>query len=180
MTDRTSVCNQALALLGQRLISSIEEQTPTAEKCRAFYASTVKLVFEAYPWPFAKNRQALALDPAYTELAGCNAFTLPNPFCKIIAPKGDGYTQEGQRLLTKDATVQLLYTEEKPEGLWPAHFVKVVAAYLAGELAYPITESTTKSRQMYALYDDRLRRAKGQIGEVSRTDESEDLQAAHR
>jgi hypothetical protein len=179
MTDKTAVVNQALALLGERLIADFDEATPRAEKCRAFYESTVDAVFEAYPWPFARNRKRLTVNPEYTQLAGKTAFVLPRGFRRAVHPTGEGYTREGEFYLASETGLSLTFVERKPEGVWPAHFVKTVAAYLAGELAYPICESTTKASQMYALYADRLRRARGAVGEVQLNHEAEDLQRAH-
>lgn len=179
MADPTSVCNEALALLGQRLINDIAEESPTARKCRAFYNSTVELVFEAAPWPFAKTRKSLPKDTAYSLLAGKNAFVLPNKLGKIVSPRGNEYRREGDFILTDWPSVTLVYTRQLAAGKWPAHFVKTVAAHLASELAYPITESNTKSGQMYALYESRLENARGELSDVGRDDESEDMQRAH-
>lgn len=180
MTDKTSVCNQALALLGQGLLSDFDEDTKKGRDCRAFYNGAVLAVFEAFDWPFAKTRARLAIDSDYTELAGVNAFELPNKYARTIAPKGDGYKREGQHILAEQASLVLVYVQTVPEGLWPGSFEKCVTAYLASELAYKVTESNTKADQMFRLYLQRKSEAKQNITEVRVERESGDLEAARR
>ena len=180
MADNTSVCNQALALLGQGLLSDFEEDTKKGKDCRAFYNGAVKAVFEAFDWPFAKTRQRLAIDSEYTELAGVNAFKLPNRYVRTIEPKGKDYEREGQHILADQASLVLVYVQVVKEGLWPGSFEKCVAAYLASELAYKVTESNTKAEQMFRLYLQRKAEAKQNITEVRVERESGELEAARR
>lgn len=180
MADQTSVCNQALLLLGERgLLSSFEENSKNGKTCRAFYDDTVKKAFEAYPWPFAKETAALVKQP--TQIDGLNAFKLPAKFARFVRDKDrQNYPQEGQCVLSASETLTIKFIRCVEEGLWPGHFVDVVAALLASKLAYPITEMRSKSVSMYQVYKDALGDAKGAVGSVTRTDQSEDLRAARR
>lgn len=180
MATETSVCNQALLLLGERgLLSSYEEDTKNGRICRTFYPDTVKKAFEAYPWPFAKHTEALVR--LSKPINGMNAFKLPAKFARFVRDKdSEEYPQEGQCVLSASDTLTINYIRCVEEGLWPGHFVDVVAALLASKLAYPITEMRSKSVSMYQVYKDALGDAKGAVGTVTRTDQSEDLRTAHR
>ncbi|NBC18744.1 MAG: hypothetical protein GVY18_15680 [Bacteroidetes bacterium] len=183
MTDRTAVCNQALALLGQGLIASFEDETQKAGQCRAFYDSSVDAVFECFPWPFAIKRKALAKDADYPGV--WSAYKLPTDyryFVRNAVDRESDYLIEGRNLVTTARSVTLVYVSRVSEGLWPGQFTEVVAARLAANLAYPVTESNTKAANMYAAYKDRLRDAKTTLGihrEVEDYDPS-DLAYAHR
>ncbi|MDJ0789124.1 MAG: hypothetical protein QNK05_20140 [Myxococcota bacterium] len=179
-TDETQVCNQALLLLGERgLLASFDEDTNNAKRCRAFYDSTVLKCFEAYPWPFAKKTAALVR--AAGKIDGKYAYKLPKGFAGFaVESDAETYPREGEYLLADAESLTLKYIEVKQEGLWPGHFVDLVATLLASKLAYPITESRTKAADMLTAYKEFLNEARGNLGRVVRTDQSEDLRNAHR
>ena len=67
------------------------------------------------------------------------------------------------------APITLLYIARvTDEGQWTPLFRKTVAAYLAHELAYPLTESNTKMAAMESLYEKRLDKAAAQSAFVGR------------
>ena len=64
MATEIDICNQALALLGERAdVTSIKpvEGGRFAERCARDYPIARNLVLEAYPWSFATRRAALAV-----------------------------------------------------------------------------------------------------------------------
>ena len=57
-----SICNLALARLGDATIESLDDATAQAEYCNLFYAQTRDEVLRSHPWNFAIARKALALE----------------------------------------------------------------------------------------------------------------------
>lgn len=61
MTDRTSICNSALIEAEQdTTITSMDEASPMAERCRRIYDSTRRELLSRYPWTFAQKFVKLA------------------------------------------------------------------------------------------------------------------------
>lgn len=61
MTDRTSICNSALIEAEQdTTITSMDEASPSAERCRRIYDSTRRELLSRYPWTFAQKFVKLA------------------------------------------------------------------------------------------------------------------------
>ena len=59
MTSRVAVCNEALAVLGDKSIVDLEEQTPQARACAVSYGPAVRAVLSVHPWGCATRRAVL-------------------------------------------------------------------------------------------------------------------------
>lgn len=87
MATEIDICNQALALLGERAdVTSIKpvEGGRFAERCARDYPIARNLVLEAYPWSFATRRAALAV--LQSEYCGWDyAYARPGDALSIVA-----------------------------------------------------------------------------------------------
>lgn len=146
------VCNLALELVGSRqFIDRLDENTTEAECCNRVFRVLRNELLEAWPWRFAEKRAVLALTTekrtgwgyCYAMPADCltprriwTGERRPGagglvPFSMELNDAGTGH------LICTDMTdAELIYTVElKAVGLWPAHFVKALAAAIAVPLA---------------------------------------------
>lgn len=87
MTSEVTICNLALAHLGDRAtVVSIDppEGSPQAGHCAQFYAPTRDMVLEMHTWSFTKRRIALALveNPSST---WAYAYAMPNLCTGVLA-----------------------------------------------------------------------------------------------
>jgi hypothetical protein len=167
MATRTEICNQALALLGESPITSYDaDNTAVAGACRAFYPSARDACLRDHPWGFAKLRVQLA-EAATTPVYGWDhQHILPADYIRLLHVENvskDEWEVEGRMVLSDLATVKCQYIRRVAEGEFDPLFEKALAAYLASELSYPITESNTKGQQMFSLYGLR----KEQAGTIS-------------
>lgn len=152
VTTEAQLCNLALGLVGQRqFIDRLDENSTEAQVCDVFFAATRDEVLARFAWRFASRRSVLALT---TETRNGWGFAYASPADLVVAryiwsgqpTPGAGqeipFTKElndagdGLLILTDMEEAELVYTRTAPSiGLWPAHFVKAVAAQLAVYLA---------------------------------------------
>jgi len=66
--DEVTICNLALARLGDSRIAALSDSKPEAEYCTLFYEATRDEVLRGHPWNFATTRAALSL--AWVALSG--------------------------------------------------------------------------------------------------------------
>ena len=62
MASSTEICNQALILLGQEPIITLDDSTKQSRLCKRLYQPVLEALLRAYPWTFAIKRKILARD----------------------------------------------------------------------------------------------------------------------
>lgn len=156
MTSKTNICNQALLLLGEDLITDIDEGTTAANICKTFYDTSKLAVLEEHEWNFATARATFTLDAATPVYEWDYQHVLETDCARVLeidTLKDDQWQVEGRRLLSNLSVIKARYIRnDVGEGEFTAMFVKALAAYLAAEMAYPICESNSKSDQMLGRY----------------------------
>jgi hypothetical protein len=155
-TSKTSIANMALIKLGEKTVTDITADSPTARACNAIYDQVLDEALTKGPekgWKFARHRQAdVAVsgdDPAFDFEY---QFEIPSePFClRMVAVKvGDveltDWERQGDYILTseEDEEVDMLYiSRETDAGKFPPHFVTVLYTMMAAQLAYRLKESS--------------------------------------
>jgi hypothetical protein len=163
------ICNQSLLLLGQDTIQSLGENTAEAKACAAFYDDARDTVLRDIKPPFIAARVApgALLAPP---LSGVYIYQYPVPVdCLLVTDLGTAlntgqptgayqdslvWEVEGSGILTNQPVmwIKFLADVDGVEASMDATFVKALAAYLASEIAYTITESNAKVGAMMQLY----------------------------
>lgn len=161
VTTEAQVANLALGLIGQRqLLDNLTGQSTEAQVAKNYFASTRNELLEAWHWRFATKRAVLALA---TDASGDAVTRSGWGYCYVCPAdmltaqriwNGDREPGAGERvpftlesndggtgmlLLTDMVDAELFYTyENKTVALWPASFVRAMAAqlavYFAGQL----------------------------------------------
>lgn len=167
-SSEVDICNLALTQLREQPITSLtDDASEAAQLCDRLYADARDWVLRAHPWNFAVRRRSLAQVSPGPDFGYVNAFALPaDPFCLRVMTVNDPgtytrYKIEGRQLLTDDGSVNLVYVARVIDvNTYDAGFVQALAAYLAAQLAYPLTANRNLAGERLDIFNDHMRRAK--------------------
>ena len=170
MASDIQICNLALTMLGQAPISSLSQSVPRAEKCNAVYETLRDVEIASHNWRFATEYVLLTQLDEEPDFGYNNVFQLPNDYAKLIRLDSElvEYRIVGNKLYTDEDEIGLEYVKKVTNaGEFSDFFVDLLAARLAKELAWGITNNRTLSIDMAENYNIVRRRAIGldsQIG----------------
>ena len=164
MASEVSVCNEALVLIGQDIITSISppDANTRARVCAQFFDQARDFVLREFDWNFASIRVSLGAPLTSTPAFGfTKSFTLPSdPFCLRVLetnhPDTTRWRVEGRTLSMSVDAVSIRYTGRILDtSLWSADFVEVLSLYLSSKIAYPLTKTRGVAKDQWALYLNR-------------------------
>lgn len=164
-------------LLGAATITSLTENSKEARLCNRRYETVRDHVLRAHPWNCAITRRTLAKDSAAPDFGFTNQFTLPtDPYClrvlsfwnsnvnNDLAPYDSNvmFKIEGRKILSNEGTCKITYIARITDTeQFDTLLSSAIAHRLAGETAYAITGSNGVSQAVMALYNERLKEARG-------------------
>ena len=179
MTTAVNICNQALLLLGEQVLQSLEEDTNQAKVCSAYYDTTIDHCIRDLKPSFAKRRTTLTMESNPPSWGFDKAYDLPQGSLAVLMLDTESlqdrqYKQwrvEGNQFVTDRTEPNILYLErnQETESLMDASFIKAAAAYLAYEIAYALTNSNDKVAAMFELDQIRADDARAVYGMESST-----------
>lgn len=159
MASWTQIANMALRRLGAERVAIITEDSAQGRAVNDIFETVRDNVLRAHPWNCAMARAQLAATPTAPLFGYATQYTLPtDPYCLRVWKLYDGdvadesieYKVEGRKLLT-DATgaLNLLFISRvtDPEQ-FDATLTVAIAAAIAEEIAFRLTNSRTAERQM--------------------------------
>lgn len=165
MANDVDICNQALVLIGNQEISSIEAPTNDRElAAKRFYAPTRDATLRAHPWNFAIERAALALMTAVPAFGWGYQFALPNdPYCLRVLETEDlvRFAVEGRKLMCNESAIKIkyIYRVENPN-LFDTIFLDALACRLAWKFAGTLTQETKLVEMAWKMYQDAIQEAR--------------------
>lgn len=165
MTDRLSLYNDALLMVGERFLASLtENREPRYLLDQAWNSNGVQECLEMAPWKFAIRAQRIDFDPDATPLFGLRyRFNKPADWVQTWAIDQDEFYTTP--LLAYEDEVDFWYADITPIfvrfvsndnnyglafGRWPQTFATYVAAHLAGKIILKLT--TDQTRRDYILH----------------------------
>ena len=179
MTSTVDIANFALNIIGASNISSLDENSKPARLVNQRYEAARDFVFRSHPWNCLIRRAELAQEVDTPAFGYAKQYALPtDPFCLRVLEFSNGslsYPQdnmlsntggpvfviEGRKLLTDSGTARIKYIARVTDpNEYDAGLTEALAAYLASELAYAITGSTSVVQIATALYSEKLREAR--------------------
>lgn len=157
MSVEVDICTSAMIKLGAEPINDLLDDTKEARLCRIQYPKIRDAVLRSAPWSFALKR--IQLSPVSEDLlfGDENIFQLPQDCVRFFKLYGgdtstysrDVYKIEGDRLITSLATVQGWYvTNDVEPEKYDSNFKEAVAAMLAADLCYAITQSNNLKQDL--------------------------------
>lgn len=167
---RVSICSNALLLLGENTIASLEEETDAAILAANLYESTRDDTLRSHPWNCAIKREILAPETAAPAFGFSRTFLLPGDWLRTLQVGPDGqhvdYRNESGHILANATALPLRYIwRNENESTWDAMLVKAMELAMAAAMAYPITASTSQQElreQKLAAHLKRCRAVDGQ------------------
>ena len=160
-SDETTICNLALAHLGQSQIMSLDDESQAARFCKRFYAQTRDEVVQSHQWNFALKRTTLP-QLATAPLSGwALQYELPVDFLRLVQLNGYEWWQrekrweiEGRALLTDETTAAVRYLARVEDAnFFTPLFVDALAMKLAARLAKPLTGSASAEADFLGRYE---------------------------
>ena len=170
MASVVDICNSALNLLGASTISALTDDSKNARLCNQRYEPIRNRVFRSHAWNCLTKRVQLAKDSAAPVIEYANQYTLPADCLRVlkihtgatdsIASDID-YAVEGRKIKTDEGTVFLVYIALITDpNEYDSYLQEALAALLAADLAYAITNNATLAKNYAATADERLREAR--------------------
>lgn len=166
MASRVSIANLALTVLAADRITTLEDNSENARRLTAVYDYCLEDTLRIHPWNFAIQRQQLARLSTTPTFGYDYEFQLPGDCLRVIEVN-DGtnlitsFKVEGRKILTDYDSISIKYIGNITDpNQYTSQFIFVLAARLAAELAYPITNNKANAEMVWQIYEQRLQQAK--------------------
>lgn len=166
------IANSALVKLGAQVINSLADTTKEARLVNLRFTPCLKAVLRNHVWNFAVARQTLSPLSTTPAFGYTYEYSLPADFIRIFEVEDDEeYRMEGGKILANTNVLNLryIYLCDDPTK-YDALFSEVLATYLAWDISYALTQSTTVRSEMWEAYRELLRQARS----VNAKEESHD------
>jgi hypothetical protein len=160
--NTVTVCNAALARLGEAKINAIDESSAAARACNLNFPLAVDEVLRAHWWNFATARDTLSRVAAAPAFGFAYQFALPQDCLRVlevngVSGTGDPGAQwqiESGRLLTDDATVEARFIRRIEDlNLFDSLALEALIVLLASKIAPAIQGgSTAKASELKEEY----------------------------
>ena len=170
MASVVDICNSALNLLGASTITALTEDSKNARLCNQRFEPIRDRMFRSHAWNCLTKRVQLAEDSSAPVVEFANQFTLPTDCLRVLKVHNGttdsiessiDYAVEGRKIKTAEGTVFLVYIALITDpNEYDSYLQEALAALLAADLAYAITNNATLAKNYAATADERLREAR--------------------
>ena len=170
MASVIEICNSALNLLGASTISSLSDDSKNARLCNQRYEPIRNKIFRSHPWNCLIKRAELAQDVAGPAIEYDYSYTLPSDCLRVLKIHNGStdsinsdldYKIEGRKLVTNQGTIYLVYVALVTDpNEFDVALQEAIAAQMAADLAYAITNNATLAKNYQEQADERLREAR--------------------
>ena len=177
MPSVVDICNEAMDLLGAATIISLTQDSKEARLCNRRFDTVRDSVLRTHLWNVGLTRKEIAPDATAPDFGFTYQYTLPtDPYCLRVVSFWNSvvdnevaaydsnvmYKIEGRKILSNEGTCKITYIARVEDTeLYDSLLSSVIAYRLAADTAYGITGSMSVAQNMQALYEARLREAKG-------------------
>lgn len=153
-----TICNGALAALGEDAISSLSDATKRAQWCNRRYDPMRREVLRLAPWSCARKLVQITASATAPLFGKANAYPLPSDFIRLYDVEQDqaldalGWELVGNSInadQTSPLDLRYVYDLQDPTQM-DALLVSCISLRLAAELALPLTQSRDKRDQAFA------------------------------
>lgn len=162
MASEVEIVNNALLMLGDKQISTLDDPTDSARLAKAFYPDVRNDVLSDFPWNFAVKRVKLAKLATSPLWEFKNAYQLPVDVLRVLdTDNSKPWKREGNQILSDADPMSIKYIAkiEDPEAFTP-RFREVLAVRLASKIAFPLTKKASLGQELFNLYLAQLQDAK--------------------
>jgi len=184
MSSVVEICNSSLNILGASRIVSLTEDSKNARLLNQRYEPVRDAVFRAHPWNCLLKRVELAKDTTAPAFEYSFQYSLPADCLRVIRSQysefstGEEYRIEGRKLLSNVGTIKILYVAKISDpNEYDTLLQETIAARLAHELCFAITQNGALVRNLYDLYSEKLREARHADAAENSVDDINRIQA---
>lgn len=145
-----SICSRALVLLGEKPISSFEENRDAARACATVYDGLKAAKLAEWPWRFAMNKVKLTKVTGkpigeYRYMHQIPAESISNKVHAVFRSPQDknamsNYETFSNKILSDYEELWADIKIDVVEALWPETFVNFMVYAMAAEIAFTITD----------------------------------------
>lgn len=165
-----SICSNALLLVGDRTISSLDEDNDRARIVSNLYPQVRRAVLRSHPWNCAIKRVQLAPDAQAPAFDFDYQYSLPADWLRTLQVGETGcqidYAAEGRKLLASDNPLPLVYVyNNETEATYDSSLVHALTTAMAAAIAYPITKSASLRDSLQSEFLSMLQRARNIDGQ---------------
>ena len=165
MASEVDIINSAMNMIGASNIISRSEDSKSARVSNQRFDSVRDAVLRAHPWNCAVTRRTLAPDTEQPAFDWTNAFTLPSdPFCLRVLRLDHldlEFRVEGRKIVSDESTINLIYIARVTDpNEWDLLLIETIAARLAADVSFTLSQSTSLTQAMWQLYDSKLKEAR--------------------
>lgn len=169
--DSTTICNLALAKIGDQSITSLDDNTLESRFCKLYYPVVLAECLMLNTWNFATKLANLSQLSDAPLFDWSYAFQLPADFARItkfnsfdVNDRIANYEINGNTLLSDEEYASIAYISSNPDpSTFTPSFVDVLSIKLASELSKPVSGSLDLKNQL-------LQQFRIAIAEAGRTD----------
>tara|TARA_X000001388_G_scaffold68516_1_gene56383 strand:+ start:383 stop:967 length:585 start_codon:yes stop_codon:yes gene_type:complete len=165
MTSAVDIANSALNNIGASTINSLTEDSVAARIVNQRYVFVRDAVFRSHPWNCLVRRASLAQNSTAPTWGYTYAYNLPtDPYCLRVLrlEKLDlDYKVEGRTIVSDEQTMKIKFIARVTDpNEYDTLLVESIAARLAADICYGITNSNALVANMVALYESKLKEAR--------------------
>ena len=170
MASVVDICNSALNLLGASTISALTDDSKNARLCNQRYEPVRNRIFRSHAWNCLTKRVQLAQDSTVPVVEYSYAYTLPSDCLRVLKIHTGAtdsiasdieYQVEGRKIKTNEGTVYLVYIALVSDpNEFDVYLQEALAAGLAADIAYAVTNNATLAKNYQEVADERLREAR--------------------
>jgi hypothetical protein len=165
-----SICSNALLMLGDHPIASLEDNTDRARLAANLWEPVRDFVLRSHPWNCAIKRVSLAPDVAAPAFDWAYQYTLPEDYMKALSVGESGmegeYRIEGRKLLADDNPLLLRYIFKNTNvGSYDTMLVWALTSCMRAVFAYPISQSGSLEELLTTTLRPLLRQARAVDGQ---------------
>jgi len=181
MATKTDIANFALGLLGEFQISSLTESTKQARLCNRFIDQCIREELRTLQPNTAKRRKTLNQLTETPDFEYAYYYQLPVDFLRMVRVNDgierDRYTIEGDRLLSNDSNIDIIYisdplADETTGGVGKLDTSTIECIYykLAIKIAIPLADDEALRAKVERYY---ITEARPNAGYIDSTEQDE-------
>jgi hypothetical protein len=163
MASIVDICNGALNQLGASTILTLTEDSKNARLCNARFTQVRDSIFRSHPWNCLQKRVELAADSDTPAWGFTSQFTIPADCLRVltILDFDSDYKIEGRKILTDNSSMKILYISRVTDpNEYDELLRETLSAALAADIAYAVTSSNPVAKNMYDLFQEKLKDAR--------------------
>jgi len=178
MANRIDICNQALAEVGEQILTTLNEKTRPAQLCRELLGPAVREVLNRGLWKCARAQAELSrVVPSSGEepLGWAYAYQLPEDYIRLAAfnevelatrvLRPHLFEVRGDKLLSNVERAGVVYVRDlsakgEEVRLMPPLLTRAVVLALAAKLSWPLTASRPLREALEQACEVAIRHAK--------------------